>query len=87
MAHLGTLSLIYNKKYKDGFNYTAFEVLSKRFSNLELLDMQKSRIDDEILAMFQNWTLPNLKALILGTNHFTDKGVKLWIHKKNMPNL
>jgi|LakMenEpi03Aug12_release.lakeMendotaPanAssembly.Ray.scaffolds.fasta_scaffold2648266_1 Ran GTPase-activating protein (RanGAP) involved in mRNA processing and transport len=44
-------------------------------------------LNDEIATLFKNWSLPNLNTLNVAKNHITDKGIKLWINKQNMPQL
>ena len=67
--------MIYKETYKGGFDYSAFLFLAKSFTQLELLDLSMSLIDDQVAGIFANWTLPNLATLDLSDNHLTDQGV------------
>lgn len=57
--------MLYRDTYKEGFDYSAFEFLAKRFSRLELLDLRMSLIDDEVARIFADWKLPELVTLDL----------------------
>lgn len=57
--------MIYKDIYKEGLDYSSFEFLAKSFSQLELLDLRMSLIDDEMARIFANWKLPDLITLDL----------------------
>ena len=55
--------MVFHKTYKDGFNYSAYEFLSKNYFNLKVLNMKNSFIDDKIAEIFSDWNLSKLEEL------------------------
>lgn len=62
-----------NRRIKDGFNYTAYEVLaSTPFPRLRRLLLADMDINDKIAEILSKWETPSLNGLSLAVSPITD---------------